>query len=437
MRRAVPDLELRDWILFVLNHTNAAGCQNKANIDSLLATAASRDLEGIMVTTSDCSRPAEVRENVVTPAVRLLAEKAGALDQMRLVAAEQAVERLRGNAMPHIEKLQALLGANSGPALDTEFDGKVREFLKDLRGALREAQEEIKKEMRSAVKADDIFHREVERLVSALGNAIGADADVPGYRPWSAEELTGRLRYTEGEAEVRDRAASNTRLALARFLAARLDPVFQAEVARQKKRIADKLLAQAPLSKFASSCEVNSSGANDVITMIGRVIPERMPLLKAAFLRLGEFNYTYDSNFHPLVREKLHRLDPDEKDYGDDGGMGQWRSHDVERIAFSEVAAQLRAALDSVAAEIAYSLVEERSTGSMNLHNALYYSIKEFLDQILWSEGAEHEWKRLLYENRRRLWADDYAERDAAEHEMAGIGQCVNELKGALAQMSL
>lgn len=438
MRRAVPDLELRDWIILALNHTNTAGHKNTDNIDSLLSTMTSRDLEGIMVKTCDCSQPDEVREEVVAPAMRLLMEKTGALDHIRLQAAEQAVERLRNTAIPHIEKLQAVLGANTDGIVDVEFDGKVREFLQDLRGSLREALDDIKREMSATVKTDDLFYREVERLVSTLSNAVGDETDIAGYHPWNVAELTGRLRFTAGEAEVRDRAASNTRLALAQFLASRLDPVFQSEVRQQKKRIAEKLLAQAPLLRFVSACEVNPVDAEgEVITMIGRIIPDRMPLLKNAFLRLGAFNYTYELNFHPLVREKLHRLDPDEKDYLAEDNMGHWHSYDAGSVAFKEVARQLRTALDSVAAEIAYSLVEERSASNMNLHNALYYSIKEFLDQILWSEGAEHEWKRLLHENRRRLWADDYAERDAAERAMSEIGQCANELKGAVAQMSL
>lgn len=435
MRRAVPDLELRDWILLTLNHTNTPGHKNKANIDSLLNTVSSRDLEGIAVRTCDCSSPDAVRDEVVKPAMRLLMEKAGALDLARLQAASQAVEKLRGSALPHIEKLQAVIAANSGSAIDAEFDGKVREFLRDLRGTLREVQKEIKREMRAAVKPDDMLYREIERLVAVLNSTIGNDSNIAGYHPWSVDELAGRLRYTEGEAEVRDRAASNTRLALARFLASRLDPVFQTEVARQKKRVADELLEQAPLAKFVSAFDANPSGTESTLSMIGRIIPERMPLLKDAFSRLGAFSFTYEANFHPIVRERLYRLDPDEREYGESGGMGQWQSYELERTEFSEIARQLRAALDTVAAEIAYSLVEERPTGGLNLHHALYYSVKEFLDQILWSEGAEHEWKRLLYENRRRLWADDYAERDAAERIMGDIAQCGNELKGAIAQM--
>ncbi len=322
-------------------------------------------------------------------------------------------------------------------SIDAAFDGKVKEFLKELRGTLREVQAEIKQEMSGTANTNDIFQREIERIVAALSSSDDGDLTISGYHPWTIDELTGRLRYTEGEAEARDRAASNTRLALARYLASKLDPVFQREVARQKKKVADKLLSQSPLSRLIASLGANITDSGETIALIGQIIPERMPLLKEAFSRLGSFNFTYDSNFHPVVREKLHRLDPDEKEYDLDGGMGRWKSYEVNHIEFSEVAKQLRAALDSVAAEIVYSLVEERSASNVDLHHALYYSIKEFLDQILWSEEAEYEWKRLLFDNRRRLWADDYAERDAVDNAMNGISQCANGLKGAVAQISL
>ena len=437
MRRAVPDLNLRDWLLLVLNHTNTASHKNSDNIASLQATVNSRDLEGIAVRTCDCSQPASVREEVVLPAMRLVMEKAGALDHSRLVAAGKAIETLRNGAVSCIEKLQAVLSSHSGMSIDAEFDGKVITFLRELRGTLREVQMEIKQEMNGDANTNDIFHKEIEKIVAALGGSGDGDLNIAGYHPWSVEELTGRLRYTEGEAEARDRAASNTRLALARFLASRLDPVFQREVTRQKKKVADKLLGQSPLSRLISSFGAEITDSNDILALIGQIIPERMRVLKEAFMRLGSFNFTYDSNFHPVVREKLHRLDPDEKDYDLDGGMGRWKSYEVNHIEFSEVAKQLRAALDTVAAEIVYSLVEERATGNVDLHHALYYSIKEFLDQILWSEGAEYEWKQLLFDNRRRLWADDYAERDTIERAMNGISQCITGLKGVVAQISL
>ncbi len=227
----------------------------------------------------------------------------------------------------------------------------------------------------------------------------------------------------------------NTRLALTRFLASRLDPVFKKEVLEKKKRLVTILLGQSPLSTLLAVMGVGNTEDDDVLATVGRLLPDYTPLLKKAFTRLGSFDITYDVNFHPLVRKELHRLDPEEPEYTGPDGLVHWQPERVANTDYTSVASQIRIVMNNVAAELVYSLVAKNSASQLKLFDTLYYAVKEFTDQILWSDQVKQELRRLLSENRRQLWADSYAERDAVERVIQTITRSVNSLNGIVAQL--
>lgn len=139
------------------------------------------------------------------------------------------------------------------------------------------------------------------------------------------------------------------------------------------------------------------------------------PKFYSAFEKLYSFQFSVRGFLTYEVRACLDPLDPELTDIP--GLIGENDVETVENIRFS-----IERCLIDVVDEL------ERNLGELfkKPNRALFAVIKEFSDQIIYSEGVYYEWNKLYAENYPLVWAQEYRNMAAAS---AAFGEWENILK--------
>lgn len=414
VRKALPDLEPDRWMAMIINHSVAEGDDSTAIAYEMATEMAPKfEFGGIKIWLCDCSNADEVRTKVIGPAMILLKDNTKWLDKKRLDAARESLEKVNNLLAASIQTLKATL-ADHGPDFPdgiaetnsedfiTELHAKLRIFLNNLRPGTTKDGVNL---------ANDIV-QEVNRILTDFHPVVEGADHPAGYRPWDAATISKKLKIHQGGFDgVRNESATNTRVALTRFISSRLEPCFHTYSDNLKRRFADEIKSIDPMSKFIALVDDQKKDAG--LGAMADAVDGQAPTLSKAFRRFSQLSFTYDANFHPIVRSYLRPLDPDDKKvFESSDGLGQLHSVQPNSLEFDADAKHIRGALDLAAERILDRLSKEPQKLSGHLEQAIFAAAEELFDQILWSEEAEREWKRVLRNWRRELWADQYSKQD-------------------------
>ncbi|MDR1520547.1 MAG: hypothetical protein LBU23_10490 [Planctomycetota bacterium] len=441
VREALPDLEPDRWMAMILNHTTTKDHDNTDIAKTMLEEMAPKfDFGGIKIWLCDCSNVEEVRTRVVGPAMDLLKLYTGALDRKRLDAARKSLEELKALLANPINDLTVTLASHGSDFRDNIAEKYSEDFLTDLRANLRRLLNDLRP---GATKdwdepAGNIV-KAIRQMTTDVHAANAKDGDPPaGYRPWNAAIISKKLKNLAGGFDgVRNESATNTRVALTRFISSRLETFFQNYCAKLKSRIAEKIKATNPMAKLIAVAD--DQGKDSGLGVMADALAGQAPILSNAFRRFSQLSFTYDADFHTIVRDYLRPLDPDDTDvFNGPDGLGKVHSYNEKPIEFDADAKYIREVLDVTSERILDRLSEAPMDLKDHMKKAVFAAAEELCDQIIWSDEAEREWRLVLHNRRRELWADQYADQDARDkairewrRRLDDIGRIASELAAA------
>ena len=436
VRNALPDLEARHWLALVLNHSVDKKHDNTVNVKNMLKKARDFDLGGIHIWACDCSNPAAVREKVIKPAMELLTHHAGELDRKRLDNARIALKNLKTAVAAPLQTLKSVLIAPtaSGDAIAEEHG---EDFLTSLRDNLRRTLLGYRPgSAKGTGELSDNIAREVKQMLADIFPVLKGGTPPATYQVWNAATIAKMLKNRQGGFPgILALSATNTRVAFTRFISSRLDPFFQAYTQKLKNDVVEAIAGIDPLPRLIST--LDRTGANDGLALMAAAMEGQAPTLCRALRRFSELTFTYDANLHPDIRDFLGPLDPDDiKVFQGPDGLGEVRQAKSGAFDFDAGAAQIRSALDTTVVDILTRISKSVQELPVHPEKAIFAAAEELSDQLLWSDEAEREWRRVLYAKRRELWADRYAEQDAREKAAIAWRNRVDEIERSLAELA-
>ena len=452
--KAIPELPLEEWSFMVLNNYVDQGVNNRDNCQDFLATIAENHLLVSRCFITNCAN-SDSTEQMLDQVLNYMSSKINDLDKKYAGYCQQSLMKWRDSIEAELNQAKTALDDYGNSR--TLFTKKFNELWGHLSNELEEL---VKEARRTRNHPDQDFADQVEAVIQASLDNSG----VPSQQeiPLIEKDRNTRGSYMKSYAEYLDRI--RTRLSQ-KFL--KLDGGMQASLEKKKIEIAD-ILADDKVGFQELSNAQNLKFLED----INALIPDEFENLKLGFQTLIDFNVTYAAIVQRTVREffdKLHadlsplslapistleslrilvkKVIPDS--YNDKELERQtaeklredlqlWcNSHaDPETqqqelrnkgLSEEEISSLLNQVVQEGVVNESNSQAQILQTTLENLHtNAVkncqeklqellrdsshirYVMIAEFVDRVLWSEGAKDNWGDFLRDDKiaTKIWQD-------------------------------
>lgn len=433
-------VELKDWILLVLNRDSRPGHDNIKGIEGLKN---SKDVpKGLSPVVCDCGKEEDVRRMVVEHMHELIAHIA-CIDDIHIGRAEKAYKAAVSAVRMVADGFSAAIG--SAIAASGDFDEKdhMEKFWGDLRAPFKVAVEKQLEGMQDQFR---------DELKSAFGSAYAkmkkiyeecemtpAKSFPPEFPVFSKSKLVTILRGSRGTKENIDRAARNQFSAVVELLRTELEScctqlktIYLNNVVQ---RVTNDNVALKSLLRSVSKQEV-STPESLFQTLKDRLEEGGKPVgtIASALENLLHFDVSYETQLLPYlfdVQEFIDKFDP----YSPNSELGELAKYldheypgDHEKqanVLFNTLKNYSLNWIAPLANSRSEGPCQEVSKGIMRVAKANY---RNFIAMFVWGEETESEWEAYVRANQSTLWPEDY-ERAASKSQ---IGK---QLAGIVAQL--
>jgi len=280
------------------------------------------------------------------------------------------------------------------------------------------------------------------RLNTEMNAAFENGASVPDLRLPTTDDVVAVIRESTGPGEVMDRIVTSYRVNLTKFIGIRMG----AEFDRLKEDIRGKVLASVvetdPMPRLLAHT-LPATGSEDKEALMRAFCEDVLddfwhPGLKGAFRGFLEFQFSYDSHLHYLVRGDLKRLDPFDQEHCDLGevtktvfGSGKTvpeKAEHLQRVLFTKVLEYMF--------DLQKALTDPKRGIGRYPYLAVAAAAEEMIDQITYADTARTEWRRVLRAHRNNLWPAEYEELEKDARVYRDWARLARECEDAIAQLS-
>jgi len=272
---------------------------------------------------------------------------------------------------------------------------EINSELNDLKGAIGNRPSEF-------ALFEKLFNNSWKKLKSSFGKFLREFGEesrkyVATYERELKEEITGfrsnfgipslesidGLTHTSSAQDVYHNFLKQMRIQFLRKLSS-LDDVLEKLAERMREDVVDILIVQGELLGLS-----DKGGASSLEKLID-LLPHESECLKHGFNTLLNFDISYSTFLLPQIRDYLNKAISElEKKPLSPTSKSVEEIRQVIMISYEEI----------------ISGCEEVITNTIQVPPRLFYTtVEEFIDNIIYSEDAQSEWRVLLYENRYQVW---------------------------------
>lgn len=348
---------------------------------------------------ADVAQPDLVRDQVLSPLLRALAERLPVMDEEFLTGARdraaEVAQRIR-SVMADLTAAMARLQSTSGSAIE-DLDRRA----KNLREDLSEGLAELVEELCAQATADDDDPGYLAAIDAAYGGVkewIDGGFGV-GEEAWCEHALRAfrvdhNASHYGGDELNRIRVEVSTRFAA-------LDDFFSARVEEARRQVG--VVLQVNFGTLLTGI----GGGTELLTRAGTLLAEASepcPTLREAIRLLLELRLEYRTQFHPRVRQQLDGLNIQLID----PLTGQPVAAIVPELSADGAGDLFRYCIQrarQAAWETRKALLDEKVTPLL----VIYAAAEQFEDAFIRSGSSEVEFKRFARSYRDELWPGVYA----------------------------
>lgn len=391
IKKAMPELDLADWLFVVLNDdgTNAKQVE-------ILRHNAPQIGSAPRLMTVNCSNKDSVQKHLFHEVLQYLEHNLEQTDRQLIKTLSEQATRVTKELMINTEKMIDKLQKNNEGNMDFEkFMELFEHYRKELRSKLENLTKQYSKKSHEN-KNDD--------FLNAVNDAVEyAKAHCPLPE---AQTLEKDIKDKGDRRSVAAEHMHNLRTYLTSCFSTILDKKL-IDITQEPRRTILKELFLSPIDKlFPNDIQVQEN-PDLILTKFEQLLDanDQPTLLNAArFLR--EFNFSYQSHIHYRVREKMNILDPQstEGDYTIKCIIPA-NNKDFSGEAFR---AGLKHFFDLTANNVRDSLKNENSGLLVDPIRACFSMVEEAKDQLARAKGIEKEWRMLLYPRRSEIWPEEF-----------------------------
>ena len=423
VKKAVPELDIADWLFVILNRT-----EDNANATIIEQLKNNHPNIGSKPTLLDvvCKDPQAVRENVLKAVLRHLECNLERIDKVQWEALSGAVMKLIHDLEQLVLPVGDLLKKNSLGSDDRqEFRKSSRNFWKQLTNKLHE---QVMNYSRAAKTGGSSIN---------LGPAVDEACD-------TAKKSAPIPTPKDLEADCKEKAGWNSiiqdqlhilRAHLTQTLATILDKHLASLVLQAKADIINGILSE-PVGNIISLDHgaIDKRGPTEKLDAFRALLDEKkMPNIISGIDFLRAFSFSYQSHFHHRVREAMSQLNPmGERDPGVQDPVDVIKPEDGRPESAGEVANGLRIMYERVIHEVRKSLQNEMDK---NPGKILFSLVEEVNDRLTRAKEVQDQWDDLLYPLRNDIWPSVYGKIQIASKQrkawLTAI-EGVNHTKGLL-----
>ena len=435
------NVELKDWILLVLNRDSREGYDNIKGIDGLKDSA---DVpRGLSPVVCDCGKKESVRQMVVEHMHELIGHIA-CIDDIHIGRAEKAYKA----AVSAVRMVADGFAGVIGPAIAAAggFDEKahMEAFWADLRAPFKIAvekqlegmQEKFKDELKSAF--GDAYTK--MKNIYAECEATSGKAFPPEFPVFSKSQLIKFLRGGRGTKENIDRAARNQFGAVVELLRTELVACCK----HLRTTYLDNVVQSVTKDNAALNSLLRSVSEQEVSTpeALFRTLKDRLEeggkpveTIASALDNLLHFDVSYETQLLPYLfdeQEFIDKFDP----YSPNSELGELEKlmnrdypGDYEKqadILFNTLKNYSLNWIAPLANSRSEGPCQEVSKGIMRVVKANY---RNFIAMFVWGEETESEWEAYVHANQATLWSDDYEQAASKSQRGKQLSEIVTQLR--------
>jgi hypothetical protein len=392
IKRAVPELDLADWLFVVLNVDG----QNIKQVEILRSRPPKIGSEPRLLV-ANCLQAEAVRQQVFLEVLQHLEKNLERTDQRLLSWLAEQLAHLANEVSAVVHPVWDYLQRDTVGTGDYQKFGELfRSFLKRLRTNLDELTEEYRESLNKNAHAAE--------FVAAVNEACdNAETTVPIPH---AAELKGQFHDRGGWKAVVQEELHHLRSYLTHCLAANLDRKLAGMVEEVQQQVIQQVLAE-PLDHVLPPEVRDSTNPRQKLEAFRKLLdPEDHPTLIAGVDYLLNFTFSYQSHFHHRVRQAMNPLDPMAiREEGDDDPVTVIAPRSDDSRKSEEVARGLRSFYERVVWIVRKHLRQEMENDPMR---TLFALVEETRDQLVRTREIERQWERLLYPRRGEIWPREF-----------------------------
>jgi hypothetical protein len=391
IKKAMPELDLADWLFVVLNedYTNAKQVnllrQNPPEIGSTPR-----------LMTVNCGNRDAVQKDLFHEVLRHLEHNLEQTDR-RLIKtlSEQSVQVTKDLTSKTEKMLDKLQKNNEGNADFEKFIGLFVNYRKELRSKLENLTEQYRKKTKE---------KKNDEILNAVNDAVEyAKANLP--LP-TAKTLELDVADKGGRRSVAEEQLHNMRSYLTSCFATIIDKKLF-EITQEPRRNILKELFLSPIDKLFSEDIRNHNNPDLILRKFEELLDANdQPTLLNATKLLKEFIFSYQSHIHYRVREKMNSLDPLTPE--GEVTINSIIPANQTNLTGEAFQAGLRHFFEMAANSVRDSLINNDSNIAVDPTRACFSIVEEVKDQLARAEGIEKEWRTLLYPRRSEIWPDEF-----------------------------
>lgn len=426
VKKAVPELDLADWLFVVLNLKHDGSNARQVEI---LKTRPLHIGSSPRLLSVNCLEAEMVRAGVFMEVLRHLEENLERIDQRQTTALASSLSSLANEAVAAAEPVSDYFQRNTDGTGDYQkFGEQFRSFRKQLRKEL----DELTDEYRQLVRDKGMAHK-FGGAVDEACNAAKSSVPVP-----SPEDLKARFHDLGGWHAVVTEQLHYLRSHLTHTLADILDRRLGELVEEVRGEIMKRLMA-APLGRVLTPLVRDEADPGRQLEAFLQLLdPSMQPTLVAGINYLRSFSFSYQSHFHHRVREAMNPLDPMAiREEGEDNPVLAVAPPEGSARHAEEVGRGLRFFYDRVVGNVRTRLKQEMENDPMQ---AIFSMVEETRDRLVRARDIERQWERLLYPCRGDIWPEEFnrfavasAQRQMWQDGIAAVNRCASKLRSAFA----
>ncbi|MCZ2340829.1 MAG: hypothetical protein LC104_03425 [Bacteroidales bacterium] len=296
IKRAVPELDLADWLFVVLN----ADGQNSKQVEILKSRPPQIGSVPRLLAVN-CTQPDAVRQDVFLEVLRHLEQNLERTDLRQVSVLAEHLAHLANDVSSVVQPVWEYLQQDTVGTGDYQKFGELfRSFCKQLRINLDELTDEYREAVREKSTA-----KEFAAAVDEACDRAKTTVPVP-----SAEDLKGRFHDLGGWKAVVQEELHHLRSFLTHCLAEILDRRLAEMVEDVRRQIMARVVAD-PLGRVLPPDAQSGENPRQQLEAFRRLLDQaNQPTLIAGVDYLLAFSFSYQSHFHHRVREAMDPLDP-------------------------------------------------------------------------------------------------------------------------------
>ncbi|GAB3974194.1 hypothetical protein GCM10028806_29530 [Spirosoma terrae] len=377
----VPEIPLSEWAFLVMNHVRSSS-PNEDNLSNCerLVEDLSEQMKFVEELIVDCSDPEQVNSVLLQSILSYLDKKQEKVDLQYINILNDRLLQLHNLIKAETRKAKDALGlvAESTPFSFNVFNRLFRDTVKKLYTGLEQQVQDLRERREIP---NETFQ---EYVLQAQENSY-SDSGLP-----SLEQIEDTRNLLGGYKSACEHYLNYSRTYITRHFES-LEIGLSKSVEAVKMQIVDVLknVNQGRLNNL--SAHEGSSFLKDIITPL----QDQHPLLYPAFEMLVDFQISYQGFFYYRLRRHLDCLTPD-------SGKAE--------LSAKPSAKEVLALLNAMHKIVLESLKNELESWPIEINQAIFATIEQFVDKVLRSENVMDEWQSFYIDNRAKVWPDSFQE---------------------------